>query len=170
MQHIRFLHVFYLKNSFRSKIKYMKNLKYLAAAIIFLGVTACADGQMRKTVRGNNHVTTLERKTGTFTGIKVSTGIDLFLKQGEENGTLKVETDENLQEYILTEVRDGVLNVYTDVNIREAERKRVYVTISDLRSVTTSSAGDVIDRTPGIGVRGRTHGGRGRLGESGPLV
>lgn len=126
----------------------MKNLKYLAAAIIFLGVTACADGQMRKTVRGNNHVTTLERKTGTFTGIKVSTGIDLFLKQGEENGTLKVETDENLQEYILTEVRDGVLNVYTDVNIREAERKRVYVTISDLRSVTTSSAGDVIGESP----------------------
>lgn len=126
----------------------MKNLKYLTVAIIFLGFTACVDGQMRKTVRGNKHVTTLERKTGTFTGIKVSTGIDVFLKQGEENGTLKVETDENLQEYILTEVRDGVLNVYTDVNIREAERKRVYLTISDLRSVTTSSAGDVIGESP----------------------
>jgi hypothetical protein len=98
-------------------------------------------------VRGNGNVVTKERKAETFTGIKVSTGIDVYLKQGA-NESLSVEADENLHEYIITEVRDGVLNVYTDANIREAERKRVYVTMREVNSIKTTSAGDVICETP----------------------
>ncbi|MBE3087451.1 MAG: DUF2807 domain-containing protein, partial [Bacteroidetes bacterium] len=79
--------------------------------------------------------------------VRVSTGIDVYLKQGN-NEAISVEADENLQEYILTEVRDGILHVYTEVNIRKAERKRVYVTMKEVNSVRTSSAGDVIGETP----------------------
>ena len=88
-----------------------------------------------------------ERKTEDFTGVKVSTGIDVYLKQGN-NMSVTVEADENLHEYIITEVRDGVLNIYTDANIRDAERKRVYVTMKEVNSVKTTSAGDVIGETP----------------------
>ena len=126
----------------------MKNLKFIIVAIILLGVTAYVDGQIRKTVHGNKKVTTQERKTETFTGITVSTGIDVFLKQGEEDGTLKVETDENLHEYIHTDVRDGILHVFTDFNIRDAKTKRVYVTMKELRSVRTTSAGNVTGESP----------------------
>ena len=49
---------------------------------------------------------------------------------------------------LLTEIRDGVLHVYTEANIREAEMKRVYVTMKDIRSLKTSSAGDIIGETP----------------------
>ncbi len=125
----------------------MKNQRYLAI-ILLLAITACADGQFRKTVYGNNKVTTQERKTNSFTGIKVSTGIDVFLNQGKEDGTLTVEADDNLHEYILTEVRDGILHVYTEANIRDAERKRVYVNMREVNSISTSSAGDVIGQTP----------------------
>ena len=125
----------------------MKNLKILTIAIAILCIASCTNAQMRKSVSGNGNVVTKERKTEQFTGIKVSSGIDVYLKQGD-NLSLTVEADENLHEYILTEVRDGVLNVYTDANIREAERTRVNVTIKEINSVKVSSAGDVFGQTP----------------------
>jgi len=125
----------------------MKNLKYFMAIIMCLCITACADGQFRKTVYGNNKVIKRERTAEPFSGVRVSTGIDVYLSQGDKM-SLSVEADENLHEYILTEVKDGILNVYTEVNIREAEMKRVYVTMKEVNSVTTSSAGDILGETP----------------------
>lgn len=125
----------------------MKSLKSLTFAIIILGITSCINGQFWKTVEGNRKVVTRERKTDSFTGVKVSSGIDVYLKQGN-NETVSVEADENLQDYILTEVRGGVLNVYSEYNIRSAERKRVYVTMKEVNSVKTSSAGDVYGESP----------------------
>lgn len=125
----------------------MQNLRFLTTVIAILSISACTHGQIRKTVYGNNKVVTKERNAENFTGVRVSTGIDVYLKQGN-NEAISVEADENLHEYILTEVRDGVLHVYTEVNIRKAERKRVYVTMKEVNSVRTSSAGDVIGETP----------------------
>lgn len=120
----------------------MKSLRSLTIAIIILGVTSCINGQYWKTVTGHGNVVTKERKTDSFTGVKVSSGIDVYLKQGN-NESVSVEADENLHEYILTEVRNGILNVYSEYNIRDAEKKRVYVTMKEVESVKTSSAGDV---------------------------
>ena len=125
----------------------MKNLKQLTIVLICLSLTACLNGQFRRTVTGNRNVETKERQAGEFTGIRVSTGIDVYLSQGN-NHKITVETDENLHEYIVTDVRNDVLNIYADANIRSAERKRVYVTMKDITSVSTSSAGDVIGETP----------------------
>lgn len=125
----------------------MKNLKVLMISVLIVGITACVDAQIRRTVHGDRHVVKKERPAGRFTGIKVSTGIDVYLKQGN-NISIAVEADENLHEYIQTEIRDGILNVYSDANIRDAERKRVYVTMEEIRSVRTTSAGDVIGETP----------------------
>ena len=125
----------------------MKNLKYLTAIILLLGIAAGANSQIRRTVYGNNHVVKQERKAGRFDGLRVSSGIDVYLRQtGSES--ISVETDENLQEYIITEIKDGVLNIYTDANIREAEMKKVYVTMKDINSLKTTSAGDIIGETP----------------------
>lgn len=125
----------------------MKNLNYLMALVICLGITSCVHGQMRRTVTGNHNVIKKERTTGSFSGIKVSTGIDVYLKQGDDL-SLVVEADENLHEYIMTEVNDGILNIYTDANIRDAERKRVYVTMKEINSLRSTSAGDIFGETP----------------------
>lgn len=126
----------------------MKNLKVIAAILLFLSVSAISSAQFWESVRGNHNVVTAERKTGSFTGVRVSSGIDVYLKQGN-NISVEVEADENLHEYILTEVKNGVLNVYVDnITIRDAERKRVNVTMNEIISVRTSSAGDVVGETP----------------------
>lgn len=120
----------------------MKSLRSLTIAILILGISYSTQAQSWRSVEGNGKVVTKERKTDSFTSVKVSSGIDVYLKQGN-NDAISVEADENLHEYILTEVRGGVLNVYSEYNIREAERKRVYVTMKEVKSVTTTSAGDV---------------------------
>jgi hypothetical protein len=125
----------------------MKSFKSLAAALVILAISSCTHAQFFRTVEGHGNVVTKERKTDTFTGLKVSSGIDVYLKQGN-NESVSVEADQNLHEYILTEVRGGILNVYSEYNIRHAERMRVYVTMKEINSVKTTSAGDVIGETP----------------------
>jgi hypothetical protein len=125
----------------------MKNLKVLVIAIAVLSVSCSIDGQSWKTVQGNHKVTKEDRSTGSFTGVKVSSGVDVYLKQGDTE-SVTVEADENLHEYIITEVKGGVLHVYTEVGIRNAEKESVYVTMKDIRSLETSSAGDIVGETP----------------------
>ncbi|TFG43964.1 MAG: DUF2807 domain-containing protein [Bacteroidia bacterium] len=125
----------------------MKNLKYFLIVILSLGLVYCTDGQIRKTVYGNNKVVKKEREAGRFSGLRVSSGIDVYLRQ-TDGESIVVEADENLHEYIKTEIKNGVLNVYADANIRKAEMKRVYVTMKDITSLRTSSAGDIFGETP----------------------
>jgi hypothetical protein len=125
----------------------MKNLKYLTIIVLSLGVTACADGQLRKTVYGNHNVVKKERSAGSFTGIRVGTSIDVFLTQGDKK-SLVVEADENLHEYIVTEVKDDVLHIYFDANVRDAEMKKVYITMKEINSLSTTSAGDILGESP----------------------
>lgn len=125
----------------------MKSLRILMIAAICLGVTSCVNAQFRKTVKGDGNVVKKERTATSFNGITVSTGIDVYLKQGD-NGAITVEADENLHEYIITEVRNGVLHVYTEANIWTSKMKRVYVTMKEVTSLHASSAGDIIGETP----------------------
>jgi hypothetical protein len=125
----------------------MKSLRFLLIALSVIGMSCTVNSQSRQTVHGNHKVTKSERSTGSFTGIKVSSGVDVYLKQGDKE-SVTVEADENLHEYIITEVKGGVLHVYTDANIRESERERVYVTMKDISSIQTTSAGDIVGESP----------------------
>ncbi len=126
----------------------MKNLKVFTVILLFLSLASASNAQFWESVRGNHNVVTKERNTDSFTGIRVSSGVDVFLKQGN-NISVSVEADENLHEYIITEVKSGVLHVYVDdVSIRDAERKRVHVTMKEINSIRTTSAGDVVGETP----------------------
>lgn len=125
----------------------MNKLRLIKVSIIILAMAVSCQAQTRKTVYGNKNVITAERETGSFSGIKVSTGIDVYLKQGDSH-SLKVEADENLHEYIKTEINGDVMHIYTDANIRSAEKKIVYISMKEIKSVTASSAGDIIGETP----------------------
>jgi uncharacterized protein YxeA len=124
----------------------MKNLKVLSV-ILLLAIPAGLFAQRWEIVRGDHNVVKKERDAGSFTKIKVSTGIDVYLSQGSRE-SITVEADENLHKYILTEIRNGELNVYTEVGIRDAERKRVHVTMPNITALRTTSAGDIIGQTP----------------------
>ena len=125
----------------------MKSVRLLIIAIAVIGFACSANGQWGKTVHGNHKVTRSERNLGSFTGVKASSGVDVYLRQGDADA-VTVEADENLHEYIITEVKGGVLHVYTEVSIRDAEKERVYVTMKEIKSVETTSAGDIVGESP----------------------
>lgn len=95
-----------------------------------------------ESVSGDGNVVTEQRSVPDFTGIKVSSGIDVYLTQGD-NTEVIVEADENLQELIRTEVMGSVLQVKSDKNIRMAKAKKVHVTCPLIDKIEISSAGDL---------------------------
>ena len=103
------------------------------------------DGSWNQSVSGNGNVVKEERNLDGFTGVHVSSGIDVYLSEGDFE--VSVEADENLQEVIETRVEGRILEVGTDrVNIRNARSKKVHVSLPELSSLRISSAGDLEGR------------------------
>jgi len=95
-------------------------------------------------VRGNGNVEKQERNVGDFTGIEVRSGIDLIVSQGGQS-KLIIEADENLQEYIITEVESGILKIYVQKNARinRSSAMDAHVTVNQLNKLSISGGGDV---------------------------
>ncbi|SRX55028.1 head GIN domain-containing protein [Aequorivita sp. CIP111184] len=92
---------------------------------------------------GNGNVVTQERNViENFTEVKGSAGLDVYLTQGDEN-KIVVEADENLQQYIETDVENGRLHITTSENIGRSKAKKVYVTYKEINTVEASSGADV---------------------------
>jgi len=120
----------------------MKTIKlFFVLPLIILTAAGCVVN-IQDSVTGNGKVVSQTRTAPEFTGIKVGSGIDVFLTQGESQSVI-VEADENLQEWIRTEVNGSVLNIYTEKSIRLAKTKKVTITCKTLDNIEVSSAGDV---------------------------
>ena len=118
------------------------NIQFLAILFIAAIFTSCGSNMFNGVV-GNRNIVTIERTIkADFTGIKVSTGIDLFIRQGSTNA-ITVEADENLHDLIITEVKEGILKIYTDKNIWKSKARKVYVTIENLTLLKASSGSNV---------------------------
>nr|WP_294789981.1 head GIN domain-containing protein [uncultured Mucilaginibacter sp.] len=90
---------------------------------------------------------TEDRKVSDFKGISISGSYDYYIKQGSGN-TVRVEAPAKLLPYIITEVKAGVLNVYTKShtnwgNLFNDEKIAVYITARDISSIQFSGSGDV---------------------------
>lgn len=119
----------------------MKTAKFITF-ILAVALTTSAFCQFRPNVKGSGNVVTKERKAAYFNAVHVSSGIDVYLTQGEKE-SITVEADNNLHEYIETEIKDNTLKVYSQANIRSAKATIVYVTIKEVEELTASSAGDL---------------------------
>ncbi len=114
---------------------------FIIVAIVFLISGGCYF-EHYETVSGNGKLVKQQREVPEFTGLSVASGIDVIITRSD-NIVVNVETDENLQDCIKTEVINGVLKIYTTKTIRNAKEKKVYVEYKKLNSINISSAGDV---------------------------
>jgi len=124
----------------------MKTIKAFTILFSLFLLSGCIVN-IQDSITGNGHVIKQKRDVAEFTGIKVGSGIDVFLTQGGPL-SVEVEADENLQETILTEVAGSVLNISTKKSIRMAKTKKVFITCKTLESIEISSAGNVTGVTP----------------------
>jgi hypothetical protein len=120
----------------------MKILKIIAAINILLLLGSC-NFNINLGENGNGKVVTEERGVPQdFTEVKGSAGLDVYLTQGSEN-KIVVEADENLLQYIETDVENGKLHVTTSENIGRSKAKKVYVTFKEINNIEASSGAEV---------------------------
>lgn len=122
----------------------MKSIHVILLVLAASLTTACQFDIRLGQVNGNGNVVTEERPlSGSFTAVRGSAGLDVYLQQGDQEKVV-VEADENLLDIIETEIIDGKLKIGTKENIGRSKAKKVYVTYTELNTIEASSGADVI--------------------------
>lgn len=126
----------------------MKTLKQtLVLTLALIAFTSCnAQWGKGKTIKGNGNITTITRTTSDYDAIRLAGWMEFELVEGEE-GTITIEGEENLLDYILTEVEGHGLIVKTEnnINLKPSGNKTIKITIpfKDIDKVSLSGSGDV---------------------------
>lgn len=120
----------------------MKQLSFLLAA--FLLVLSSCSNFMGKRVRGNGKVSTETRTASSFSGVKVSGAIDLYVSNGATTA-IRVEADENLMKYIIVENDGDMLKIRpkSGINLKPSRAIKVYVSAPAFSRLEASGACDI---------------------------
>lgn len=113
---------------------------------IFLIAVSSANAQWwnSEKVKGNGEMVTKTRNTSSYEGIELVGSLNVELVAGTE-GKIRVEAESNLQEYILTEVKNGTLKVSTEknINLRPTKKIRIIVPFESIGRVALTGSGDI---------------------------
>lgn len=112
----------------------------LAASVVALSSCHYVNG---KRVSGNGNLTSEQRSISGFTGVESHGSIDIIATQG--NYAVKVETDQNLLQYIETIVRDGrlVVRFKDGISVHDVKTAKVYVTAPSFNAFETHGSGNI---------------------------
>ena len=82
------------------------------------------------------------RSVGDFTGIKAGDAFNISISQSDAN-SVKVDAAENVQAQIKTEVKDGILSISADGNIKTDNPIIINIGIKSMNSLDISGSSDV---------------------------
>jgi hypothetical protein len=87
------------------------------------------------------------RTTGSFTGVRVNSAIDLYISQGDQTGVAVSASETKVRDRIRTEVKDGVLHIWFDSkgwnDWRGNKHMKAYVSVKELNLIKADGACDV---------------------------
>jgi hypothetical protein len=125
----------------------MKKLLLASLAGLFItGMYAQDKNKTGETIEGNGKLTTREVNVSSFDALKASGVYELRLSQGNKE-TVKIEADENLQEYF--NVRNDGNKLVIDMeklnnkNFKSKSKMKVYVTFKNLKELELKMVGNV---------------------------
>ncbi|NDK54836.1 head GIN domain-containing protein [Pontibacter fetidus] len=124
----------------------MRNITSSTAAIVFLlllAILGLGGDAWAQQIKGNGNLQTQTRKVSDFSGIKVSGGFTIEIKQGKQE-ELKIEAEENLMNNIRSEVKNGMLYLYTEGSINTRKGIKAYVTVDQLNALKISGGVKVV--------------------------
>jgi hypothetical protein len=87
------------------------------------------------------------RNVSSFSGIKVSGAIDVYLSQSDAYAVAVSAEEEKYRDNIITEVSNGILNIsFNNSGLRFSGDKhlRVYLSFKNLQSIEATGASDII--------------------------
>lgn len=115
----------------------MKYLIFILSAFLFC---SCDN------INGSGHIQTEKRDVRQFDGVLASGSMDIEITNGD-NVSVEVEADDNILQYIITEVNDGLLDVhfkpYTSFNNVHV---KVYVTAPVLKRLFVKGSGNITSK------------------------
>lgn len=131
-------------SSFKNhKLKKMKKLLFLVVSVMSLSAFA----QETKVINDANAVTRFV--SGSYTGISVSSGIVLYLTQGNEESIAVSASEQKHLDRMKTEVVNGTLKIYYDnkgVTWKSSGKAnlKAYVSFKTLEKLNVSAGSDVV--------------------------
>lgn len=121
----------------------MKIVNYIALLLIVITTSSCDYKFTITGIDGNGNVTKDDRIfSEKIDVVKASNGLDVVVVNSTVQ-VVSVEADENLQDIIETELKNGVLYVRTTKNIRKAKSKKVTIAYIELDGIHASSGTNV---------------------------
>jgi hypothetical protein len=127
----------------------MKHQKlFLIVLFLTLAILACQVGDINlgagRTVRGSGDVVEETRTVSGVSGVNLATLGHLFIEVGDTE-SFRIEAEENLMEYLETEVRNGKLRIETqnNINLRNTRPVNYYLTVTELDTIEISSSGNI---------------------------
>lgn len=121
--------------------------KTISILILALTVSFTTNAQSwwnSKKIKGNGKVVTETRNTDDYDGIAVGGSFDVVLIKGTE-GKITIEGEENLLEYIITEVERNTLKIKykKNTNIRTTKKLVVTVPVKEIDQVSLGGSGTI---------------------------
>lgn len=124
----------------------MKNVSFMISFLLVCFLVTGAAAQKN---------TTTTRQASGFKAVSVSSGVDLYITQGSKE-SVKIEADEDFQQYVITKVQNGTLEIYIEKDhnagmgilnlfkkISQTNKLRAYVTLPDLTKLNASGGSDI---------------------------
>lgn len=113
--------------------------------------TISTSAQWGEKIKGNGTIKTIERSTEDYESIALSAWFDIDLIAGTE-GKISIEGDENLLEYIKTEVKDGKLTIKIEkgINLKPSSNKngiKIKIPVESIESLAVSGSGNIVAKT-----------------------
>lgn len=120
----------------------MKKILLLAAIIVV--TTSSCRYMWGKKVKGNGSISSTERSVSSFKNVDVSGAIELYVAQGDTK-PVKIETDENLLQYIEVEQEGNriIIKSRDGYNLRPTNKIKVYVTSPVYNDIDVSGASNI---------------------------
>jgi hypothetical protein len=116
-------------------------MKTLEKAISFGIILALAALLPLTILAQSNEITIQERNLAPFDAIEVGGAFTVILSQGDQQ-IVKVETNEDLQSRVVTEVEDNVLQI-SSKGMHNPGKMNVYIAVKQLHSLNVSGAASV---------------------------
>jgi len=125
-------------------------MKKIAVLSVVIALSVSCSAQWGKGIKGNGKKVTIERNTSDYDGLAVAGWFDVDLVDGKE-GALTITGEENLLEYIITEVENGklVIKVEKGVNLKPSNSSdgiRITVPVETIDAVSMSGSGDIVGK------------------------
>ena len=114
-------------------------------SLLFILFTVFASQSFAQTVINDKNVE--ERNVPSFSAIKVSGGIEVYLSQADNEALAVSASDEETRNDIKTEVKNGVLNIWFDggkIRFNSNRNLRAYISFKTLQSLEASGACEFI--------------------------